>query len=145
MIRLIRSELSELSTARSDLRKFGLLMGTVLVAVGGFVLWRSGLPPSTAVWVLGSVAGVFVMFAVAAPQALRPVYLVWMGIAIALGFVMTRVILTIVFFVVITPIGLIMRALGKDPLTKGPDASLKSYWIPKVYRTRDPERLRKYY
>ncbi len=145
MIRLIRSELSGLSSAPSDLRKFGLLMGTVCALVAGFIVWRVGLPPSTAAWIVGTVSAAFLLLGMTAPLWLRPIYLVWMGIAIVLGFVMTRVILTIVFFLVITPIGLIMRALGKDPLTKGPDKSLESYWIPKEYRTRDRERLRKYY
>lgn len=145
MIRTIRAELGQLTTEPSDLRKFGLLMGTVLTVVCGLILWKSGLPPSALAWTFGTIAAVFFLFGLIVPSGLRPVYLVWMALAIVLGFVMTRVILTIVFFLVITPIGLVMRALGKDPLVKGPDSSLDSYWIPKVYRTRDPERLQKYY
>ncbi|MDX1429866.1 MAG: SxtJ family membrane protein, partial [Rhodothermales bacterium] len=76
---------------------------------------------------------------------LRGPHRVWMILAIIIGFVMTRVILAIVFFLIVTPKGVVMRLLGKDPLTKGPDPSLKSYWIDKEYRTRDRERLRKYY
>lgn len=145
MLKTLRSELATLSTGRSDLRKFGFLMGTVLAAISGIILWRRGLPPTDAATILGATSLAFFALAAAFPQTLRPVYLVWMSIAIALGFVMTRVILTLVFLLVVTPIGLVMRALGKDPLTKGPDDSLESYWIPKVYRTRDRERLRKYY
>ena len=145
MFTTIRSELSELRTERRDLRKFGALMGTVLAIICAIVLWRQGLPASTVAIAIGCLALVFLAMGAVAPLGLRPVYIVWMALAIALGFIMTRVILTLVFFLVITPIGLVMRALGKDPLTKGPDSSLDSYWIPKVYRTRDPERLRKYY
>ncbi len=145
MIQVLRSELAELQTGRTELRKFGVLMAAVLLVIGGIILWRRGFTLTTATSVIGGTAAVFLGLAALAPTALRPVYKVWMALAIALGFVMTRVILTIVFFLVITPIGLLMRALGKDPLTKGPDASLDSYWIPKTYRTRDRDRLRKYY
>jgi hypothetical protein len=58
---------------------------------------------------------------------------------------MTRVILTLVFFLVVTPIGLVMRMIGKDPLTKGADESADTYWIPRTYPTRDRSRLLKYY
>jgi hypothetical protein len=145
MIRTIRTELGHLSTGRSELRRFGLVMGGACAAVGVLVLWKTGLPPSAWAWTFAILTVTFALAGSLVPAILRPVYLAWMTIAIALGFVMTRVILTIVFFLVITPIGIVMRALGKDPLTKGPDDSLDSYWIPKVYRTRDPERLRKYY
>ncbi len=145
MFGLIRSELSELATGRRELRKFGVLMAIVLATVALVIAWKNDWSPTTAAMTLFVAGAVFGLAAAAVPTALRPVYLVWMTIAIVLGFVMTRVILAVVFYLLLTPIGLLLRVLGKDPLTKGPDATKDTYWIPKEYRTKDPVRFEKYY
>ncbi|MBT8401501.1 MAG: hypothetical protein KJO98_13565 [Rhodothermia bacterium] len=145
MLDVLRAEFAEISSDRKSLRSFGLVMGGVTAAVAIFLTWKAGWTVTTAAWVMLAVCAIFVASALAAPQSLRAIHRVWMMFATVLGFVMTRVILAIVFFVIMTPIGLLLRALGKDPLTKGPDEALKSYWIDKEYRTRDRDRLTKYY
>jgi hypothetical protein len=52
-----------------------------------------------------------------------------MGLALVLGHVMTRVLLALVFFLIVTPIGLVRRALGRDPIEKSAEPELDSYWI----------------
>ena len=79
------------------------------------------------------------------PKVLLPLQKIWMSLALVLGYVMTRVILTLVYFLVVTPIGLTLRLFGKDPLTKGPDPNLATYWIEKDNAHSGPERLKKYY
>ncbi len=145
MLDVLRAEFAEISSDRKSLRSFGLVMGVVLLVIAAVVTWKSGWAVTTAVWATGVASVLFFVSALAAPQSLRGIHRVWMMLATVLGFVMTRVILSIVFFFVVTPIGLALRAFGKDPLTKGPDSTLKSYWIDKEYRTRDRERLTKYY
>lgn len=81
----------------------------------------------------------------AIPAVLKPIYSVWMALAVVLGFIMTRVILTIVFYLVVTPIGLIMRAVGRDPLDRKLDSNASSYWLEKTYRDESAARLEKYY
>jgi hypothetical protein len=65
----------------------------------------------------------------AAPKALKPVYLAWMSVATVLGFLASQLILTLFFFVVITPIGLLARLSGKDFLSLKLDRQAPSYWL----------------
>jgi hypothetical protein len=68
----------------------------------------------------------------------------WMGLAEALSFVMTRLILAVVFFALVTPIGLFRRLVGGDPLNRRA-ASAESYWKPYVSRRGDPRHYEKMY
>ena len=79
------------------------------------------------------------------PVILKPVYRVWMTLAVVMGFIMTRVILSVVYYLVMTPIGLAMRLFGKDPMHRRIDPEASSYWIEKSYDDESPERLEKYY
>ncbi len=63
------------------------------------------------------------------PRILSPVEKYWMLFAGVLGFIMTNVLLTLVFFLGVLPTGLLMRLFGKDPLRKGFDKDKKTYWI----------------
>ena len=72
------------------------------------------------------------------PRALKWVYIAWMSIAFALGFVMAHVILTLFFYLVITPVGLLARLVGKDFLSLKLDRSVKSYWLPREQKARKP-------
>ena len=74
-------------------------------------------------------AGLFFALAgLAIPRALEPVYRWWMKLAEALGWINTRIILVLVYYLIVTPIGLVMRLAGRSPIATGRDA--KSYWKP---------------
>jgi hypothetical protein len=127
------------------LRSFGLLVGGVFLAIAAIVFWRAEWALVTAVKLLGGIGSLLVLLGLLAPVVLKHIYRVWMAVAVILGFVMTRVLLTLVFFLAVTPIGLVMRAFGKDPLNRKLDKNARSYWIPKTYADRSPKRLEKYY
>lgn len=124
---MIRDELKHLSTTPRDLRKFGLLAGGVFVLLGGWFLFRHQpagpylLAPGALLMVLGLVV----------PRALRPIYIAWMAMAFVLGLIVPTVLLTLFYFLVITPIGLGARLLGKDFLSRKLDRQVKSYWLPR--------------
>ncbi len=82
-----------------------------------------------------------VVFGVVWPRALKWVYIAWMSAAFVLGFVMAHVILTLLFFLVITPTGLVARLTGKDFLSLKLDRAAKSYWLP---RPQKPKRAADY-
>ena len=63
------------------------------------------------------------------PKSLALLYKAWMALALVLGFIMSHIILALVYYIVLTPIGLFMRILGKDPLTLRFDPKADSYWI----------------
>ena len=109
-----------------ELRKFGLTMAIAFAAIGGFMLWRD----KPAWMYLFAIAGFFLVFGLTLPRLLAPIEWAWMKFAYALSFVMTYVLITLIFYVAITPIGLVMRLLGKDPLALKFDKNAKSYWVP---------------
>jgi hypothetical protein len=65
------------------------------------------------------------------PPLFRAIYRLWLGFSVVLGYFISRIILTIVFFIVLTPTGLIMRIFGKDPMERKLDPAAPSYWRPK--------------
>lgn len=85
------------------------------------------------------------MVGLVAPRLLRGVHSVWMAFALVLGHAMTRVILAAVFFLLVTPIGLLMRLVGRDPMRRTWDPGAESYWIPRTDMSEQKERLEKYY
>ena len=69
------------------------------------------------------------VFGVVLPRALKYVYISWMTLAFVLGFIMSNVILTLFFFMIVTPIGLLARLFQKDFLARKWDKRAASYWI----------------
>jgi hypothetical protein len=122
---MLREEIKQLKTGRPELRKFGLLVGGVLVVVGLTLLARS--KPHVAAFLAPGVA--LVALGLLFPKALKPVYLVWMSLALVLGLVVSHVVLTLFFYLVITPIGLVARCAGKDFLRRKLEPRAPTYWI----------------
>jgi hypothetical protein len=121
----MQDELKSLSTTTRDLRKFGLLVGGVFLVLGSIALWRH---KATAPWLL--TPGVLLFgFGLILPRSLKTVYVGWMSFAFALGLVVSTVLLTIFFYVVITPIGLIARIAGKDFLSLKMQPNVQSHWL----------------
>jgi Saxitoxin biosynthesis operon protein SxtJ len=111
-----------------ELRRFGLLMGVVIAGLfGALIPLLKGHALPWWPWVL---AALFVAPALGFPKTLGPVHRVWMRIGHALGWVNTRILLTLVFFLIVTPMGLALRALGKDPLARGERADADSHRRP---------------
>lgn len=141
----IWQEIQAVDTSRKALRSFGWLVGAVLLGIGVFMLWRKDWTATTAVSIVGGLGALLVLSGTLAPAILKPIYRVWMALAVVLGFVMTRVILTLVYFLVLTPIGLVLRLFGKDLLDRKLDPRADSYWKRKEYLDDSPARLEKYY
>jgi len=111
-------------SAKKKLVNFGLVMAGAFVVVS-LVLILSG----SAAWpYTAGLAGFFLITGLIAPMVLRPVERVWMKFAAVLGFVMTNVLLTLVFFIGVTVTGLVMRLFGKDPLSLKFEKDRESYW-----------------
>ena len=95
-------------------RKFGITVGIAFLVLGTLIyFWRH---KETAGAVLGGLGAVLVVAALVVPSHLGPVKRAWMGLAHAISKVTTPVFMGIVFFVVMTPIGLLMRLFGRRPL-----------------------------
>lgn len=121
------------------MRKFGLLVGGVFLALGAFTYWRHK-PPLT-FGTLAGVGAVLFVFGVVAPRALRPVYTAWMRFALLLSKVTTPLFMGIIYFLLLTPIGLAMRLFGKDPLRSG---TASSKWVTRPPGARASDLARQY-
>ena len=115
------------------------MVGLVLGLIGALVLGR-GFDI-----VLISTGSILVVLGLIAPRWLKPLYVPWMTISLVLGFVMTRVLLTLVFVGMVTPLGVIMRLCGRDPLHRKPDPKARSYWISKTPHANLKKHLERYY
>jgi hypothetical protein len=114
------------SRSDRDLRKFGLVMTGALGVLGGLAAWRG----RGAGIVLFAAAALFLALALLVPRLLGPVERAWMAVARVLSVVMTHVILTLFYYLVITPFGLVMRVSGRDPLGLRPARTRESFWEP---------------
>jgi hypothetical protein len=132
---MMLSDFKQLKTGTRELRNFGLLVGGVFAVLGLLFLVRG---KSAYPWLL-TPGLMLVAFGAIAPRTLKYIYLVWMALALVLGFVVSHVILTVFFFLVITPIGLVARLAGKDFLRLKLDRQAKSYWIPREHRKKAVE------
>jgi hypothetical protein len=117
-----------MSTAKKtnrELRKFGLTLAAGFLVVAALFFWRD-----VAAWpYLLGISGLFALFGLVLPRVLAPIEWAWMKFAGVMGYIMTRVLLTLTFFLAITPTALILRLFGKDPLQKRIDSSASTFWI----------------
>ena len=101
---------------RKGLREFALVTSGVIVGLFGLLLpWLFNLGWPTWPWIL---AAILVTLGFVAPMALRPVYKLWMQFGLILSKITTPIIMGLVFFLVITPTGLIRKLLAKDPMAR---------------------------
>lgn len=118
---------TELPMDDKALRQFGLIMaGMIAVFFGLLIPWIWDFSSPLWAWV---VAAVFLLLALAWPRGLAPIYKVWMKIGAVLGWINTRLILGLVFFVIFVPFGLVMR-LFKDPMRRSLHQPVDSYRVP---------------
>jgi saxitoxin biosynthesis operon SxtJ-like protein len=110
-------------------RGFGLVMAAAAAIFGCLPLLRLAAPH----WWLVGVAVVFAAVALVFPSALHPLNYVWFRFGLLLHRVVSPLVIGAVFFLCVTPIGLILRLFGKDVLSLRRRADLASYWI-----VRDP-------
>ena len=101
-------------TAREG-RRFGVTLGIAFAVFGGIFFWRDRVLPAEIFWAIGAI---LVGMAILVPTALTPVERFWMGFARIISRITTPIFMGIVYFGVVTPTGLIMRALGRDPLKR---------------------------
>ena len=121
----MKHEIPELDNA--GLRKFGFMMaGFIGVLFGLFFPWVFDRALPTWPWIAG---GLFAAPALLFPGSLKSVYTIWMKIGGVLGWINTRIILGLLFYVIVFPMGLIMRLFGKDPMNRKLDKQTGSYRI----------------
>lgn len=108
------------------LRQFSLAAAVFAALVGYFAFARTGSwTTAVVIWAAGAVVAAL---GLARPPCVRGVYLCTSYIAAPIGIVVSLIILAIVYYIVVTPIGVVIRFLGRDPLQRGRDPAAETYW-----------------
>jgi hypothetical protein len=113
--------------SKRELREFSLVIGAILVTVFGLLLpWLSGGNYPRWPWLVASILGAT---GLTVPRILVPVHKGWFAIGYTLAWINTRIVLGIVFFLVLSPIGIVARLLGYDPMRRYLDTETDTYRI----------------
>jgi hypothetical protein len=96
-------------------KSFGVSVGIVLLGIAGFLVWRERLPTAQ---IVGGIGAVLLLLGLVQPRLLKWPSAAWWRFAIILGWINARVILTVVFTIVFSPLGLLWRLIGNDPLAR---------------------------
>jgi len=110
-------------------RSFGLTFAVVFTILGGWLLWRS----NSYAWVALALAAAFAVISFTFARVLHPLNKLWMRFGLLLSMIVSPIVLGVIFFVVLVPVGLFQRMRGRDVLRRSFDRQLPSYWI-----LRDP-------
>lgn len=123
---MLIEEIKNINSSVKELRKFGIVVGVVLILIGFLfqTLWDS----YNTYMILGVIGAVLLLHGILFPKILLPLHKIWMTLAVILGFIMTRVILAVLFYFVVTVVGLIAKISGKDFLDRKIDKDKESYW-----------------
>ena len=130
------TERSETIEGSSD-RVFGLVFAG---AFSVLALWPMVHGGAIRLWAI-LLAAVFLVLALAVPRALSRLNRLWMRLGLLMGRVVSPVAIGIVYYLTVVPTGLIMRALGKNPMRLGFDRELPSYWIKREPPGPDPKSM----
>jgi Saxitoxin biosynthesis operon protein SxtJ len=113
-----------------DLRVFGLLLIGFSCVVGGLIYWRLEAPRAAVGVASGGLLVALLYHAL--PPIRRFVYLGWMKVTYPIGWTVSHLALAAVFYLVVTPIGLIMRLFGRDPMQRRRSPKATTYWAPRA-------------
>ena len=116
-------ELNSIKSSRKDLKNFGLTIGFILLIIGVFLFVRE----KDSFIYFFSIGSILIILGGITPVILKPIYKIWMIFAVIIGWIMTRVILSVLFFSIITIIGIFTRLIGKDFLNLK-SKNNESYW-----------------
>ena len=113
----------------SQARKTAFVVAAVLLAIA---LWNVYRGRMTQVAVFAGVAGALVLIGLFVPVAARAFHRFWMGLAAILGYVNSRILLSLLYYGLFTPVGVVRRLIGRDPMKRRGSAQ-SSYWITRPY------------
>ena len=131
---MFKEEFRNIKETKKDLRKFGLTVGGVLILIAVLLFYfnKSSAP------YFGVIGAILFITGIIIPQVLKPLNKIWMGLAIVLGFFMSRLILAILFYLILTPIAFIAKLVGKKFMFLKYDKSVKSYWEKRTHIQKNP-------
>jgi len=134
-IKMMINDLLPQTSTPKEIRKFAITMGIVLAIIAGFLFFKK----SSNFRLITAISGFFFMVGLIRPTLLKPLFIFWMVLANIMSWIMTRIILGALFFIVFTSIGLISKIFGKQFLKRKWNPEIKSYWHYRDEKTKLPE------
>ena len=116
--------MKNIKIGKKDIRSFGIIFGIIFLIIAGLLFYKEKDSFQLFIYMASSFIGISLVI----PVILKPIYLVWMIFSVILGWFMTRLILSLLFYLIITPIGLVLRLMGKDLLELRKKEVQDSYW-----------------
>ena len=116
---------------KKQLRHFGLIVGGIFGVIGVWPIVFRGEGPR--LWAL-AVAVALAVPAVVLPRSLARVHRFWMALGETLGWINTRILLSVVFYGIVTPMAIVMRVLGRDPMRRRFEPGVETYRVLKPSR-----------
>ena len=129
--------MSSNSTDAKEIRKFGVIALVFFGGLSGIGIWTKKPLPT---YLFGFLSILGVSF-ILAPSRMRPIHALWLRIAHFLGRVVTTIILTLAYYLVVTPAAVIKRIFGGAPLPTKPDRNCPSYWVTREESAQPRERF----
>jgi hypothetical protein len=136
---MIVEEIRSIKSGKKELRQFGITIGIVLGLLGIWFFWVG--KEGKYLLIIGAI--LFSSLGLIFPLVLKPFQKLWMTLAILMGWLVTRVIVTVLFYLVVTPIGIFAKLCGKKFLNVKLDKSADSYWIKRTHTTPDKQAYEK--
>lgn len=138
-IKDVAHELKELDVSKKSLVKFGMTVGGIFLLLALLFMYKNIFENFRIVLLV--VGGYLFIGGIIFPERLKSVYKIWMGFAFALGWIVSRFILSVLFIFVMTPVGIIAKISGKKFLDIKWKEAKDSYWIPKENKVIDYEKM----
>ncbi|MGE5363269.1 MAG: hypothetical protein ACM3SM_04000 [Bacteroidota bacterium] len=131
---MIIEEIKNIETSEKEIKKFAATVGIVLAVIAVLLLYFSR---GSYIYFAG-VSAFLLLFRFVWYKTLTPLYIFWMTLSVVLGWISTRIILTLLYYFVMTPIRMIAGISGKKFLELKPDPSKESYWILRNRKKSEP-------
>jgi len=120
---------------KKQLCTFGIALTILLLVISSISYFKQGMNYQ----ITGTVSALILLTTLLTPALLKPIYKLFIFISYILGWINTRLLLGLIFYLIFTPVALILKIIGKDPLNRKFDPKASSYWQPGVDEKEDRE------